>query len=203
MKKILILISMTVLSSTLMAQQGSWYVGGLVGVSSSKSEDTGSGLETVNTSWALSPEFGTFLKDDIQLGIALGFGGSKEKFDGDDVSKSSQINPTVYGRKFFKVSDNFSVFAGLYLRIISEKTTTYGPTLETTTSGFGARVGVGVAYALSPRFTAVGQYGLLGYSATKDKVDGNETSKDSSFDFGVNTTGASVFNIGLYYTIKQ
>jgi hypothetical protein len=65
------------------------------------------------------------------------------------------------------------------------------------------RVGVGVAYALSPRFTAVGQYGLLGFQSTKDKLDGEETTKDSSFDFGVNTTGGSVFNIGLYYTIKQ
>jgi hypothetical protein len=203
MKKTLVLMSMVIVSFVSTAQQGSWYIGGLVGISSSKDEDAGSGVESTTTSWAFSPEFGTFLQDDIQLGIALGLGGSKEKFDGDDVSKSTQINPTIYGRKFFSITDNFSTFAGLYLSLISEKTTDYGPTVETTTSGFGARVGVGVAYALSPRFTAIGQYGLLGFRSTKDKVDGDEISNSTDFDFGVNTTGGSVFNVGLYYTIKE
>jgi hypothetical protein len=49
----------------------------------------------------------------------------------------------------------------------------------------------------------LGQYGLLGFQSTKNKVDGDEVSKDSSFDFGVNTTGGSVFNVGLYYTFMQ
>jgi len=86
---------------------------------------------------------------------------------------------------------------------VSQKVTDYNPTIESTTKGFGARVGVGVAYALSPRFTAVGQYGVLRFRSTKDEVDGDEVSKDSDFDFGVNTTGGSVFNIGIYYTFKQ
>lgn len=203
MKKTLILILMVVLSSVSMAQQGSWYVGGLVGFSSSKSEPTG-GAESVNSSWAFSPEIGTFLKDDIQLGVALGIGGSKSEFDGDETSKTSQLNPTVYGRKFFKITDNFSTFAGLYLDLINNKTTDYAPaTEETKTSGFGARVGIGVAYALSPKFTAVGQYGLLGFESTKDEIDGDEVGKNSSFDFGVNSTGGSVFNVGIYYTFKQ
>lgn len=204
MKKAHILILMILVSSVSMAQQGSWYIGGLAGFSSSTSEASGSGLKSVSSSWAFGPEFGTFLKDDIQLGIALGIGGSNNKYDGDDVSKSTEFDPTVYGRKFFKIADSFSTFAGLYLSVISEKTTDYNPTTtETTTSGFGARVGVGVAYALSPRFTALGQYGLLGFQSTKDKDDGTETSKDTSFTFGANTIGGSVFNVGLYYTIKQ
>ncbi|HEU5292707.1 MAG TPA: outer membrane beta-barrel protein, partial [Cyclobacteriaceae bacterium] len=189
MKKALILISMVAISSVTLAQQGSWYIGGLVGFSSSKSEDSGSGIESVGTNWWVSPEAGTFLRDDIQLGIALGIGGSKNTVDGDDVSKTTQLDPTIYGRKFFKITDNFSTFAGLYIDLISHKTTDYNPTLESTTSGFGARVGAGVAFALSPRFTAVGQYGVLGFQSTKDKVDGDEVSKNSDFDFGVNSTG--------------
>jgi hypothetical protein len=203
MKKTLILILMVAISSVALAQQGSWYIGGLAGFSSSKSEDSGSGAESVNTSWWFSPEVGTFLRDDIQFGIALGIGGSKYAIDGDDVSKTIQFDPTVYGRKFFKITDNFSTFAGLYLSLISEKDTDIGPDIETKTSGFGARVGIGVAYALSPRFTAVGQYGILGFQSTKDEVDGDEVSKNTDFDFGVNTTGGSVFNVGIYYTFKQ
>ncbi len=119
MKKALIMISMVAISSLALAQQGSWYIGGLAGCSSSKSEASGGGPESVTSSWAFSPEFGTFLQDDIQLGVALGITGSKNTFDGDDVSKSTNLDPTVYGRKFFKITDNFSTFAGLYLRLIS------------------------------------------------------------------------------------
>jgi hypothetical protein len=202
MKKILILISMIAVSSVSMAQQGSWYIGGLVGISSSTDEPSG-GLKSKTSSWAFGPEFGTFLKDDIQLGVALGISGSKDTFDGDDVSKSFELDPTIYSRKFFKIDDNFSVFAGLYLSLISEKTTNYNPTVESQTSGFGAKLGAGVAYALSSRFTAVGQYGVLGYQSTTDKVDGTETGTSNTFSFGVNTIGGSVFNIGIYYTLKQ
>jgi len=70
-----------------------------------------------------------------------------------------------------------------------------------------------MAFALSPRWTAVGQYGQLGYTSVKFKQDGTETSKESDFNFGVNTVGSSsfvqgngsgaVFNIGLYYTFHK
>ena len=71
-------------------------------------------------------------------------------------------------------------------------------------------MGIGVAYALSPRFTAVGQYGLMGYRSVSNKVGGNDAGSDSSFNFGVNTVGSSslsfgsgtVFNVGIYYTFK-
>lgn len=104
------------------------------------------------------------------------------------------------------------MFAGLYLSIISttNKNLLSTPADVTKGTGFGARVGVGVAYALSPRFTAVGQYGLLGFYTAKYKLNETDYYTNSGFDFGVNTTGASrlsqgngsgsVFNIGLYYT---
>ena len=201
MKKVLIMVLMVGLSSISMAQQGSWYIGGLVGYNSDKDEPTG-GVETVNSSWDFSPEIGTFLKDDIQLGIALGIGGSKTTVDGDETNKTSSLSPTVYGRKFFKIDDNFSTFAGLYLDMISEKETDASD-IETKNSGFGARIGVGVAYALSERFTAVGQYGLFGFRSIKEEVDGDEVDKQTDFGFGMNTVGGSVFNIGIYYTFKQ
>lgn len=213
MKKTIILISMIAISSVSWAQKGSWYLGGLAGLSSSTSKDASSGAKNVLTDWTFSPEFGTFLRDDIQLGIAMGFSGGSKNNDGSRVSQYSVINPTVYCRKFFKITDNFSTFAGLYVNHTSGKLTEdVTPTeIITKQSGFAARIGVGVAYALSPRFTAVGQYGLFGFQSLKNKTDDMETSTDTSFDFGVNTVGGStlsqgngsgsVFNIGLYYTI--
>jgi hypothetical protein len=214
MKKVLILISMITLSLSLMAQKGSWYVGGVVGYGSTTNKNT-SDKKDVTTSWAFGPEVGTFLKDDIQLGIALGLDGSTSKYDGDEYAKSSSFSPTLYGRKFCKITDNFSSFAGLYLNFINGKETGtdyLGDEEETKKSGFGASIGIGVAYALSPRFTAVGQYGLIGYHSVSNKIEGEDAGSDSGFEIGVNTVGGSsfaqgngsgsVFNVGIYYTIS-
>ena len=212
MKKALFILTMVASSFVAMAQKGNWYVGGVVGFASNTAKAT-NGFKTTSSSWAFGPEGGTFLKDDIQLGLALGLGGSSEKDDNGKIFTSTNFSPTVYVRKFFKVTDDFSMFAGFYLNYLSGKTTDYNPTTESTQSGIGLRLGVGVAYALSPRFTAVGQYGLMGYQSVTNKVDGNNTGTDSSFNFGVNTVGSStlsqgngsgaVFNIGIYYTLKK
>jgi hypothetical protein len=214
MKKLILVTLFFASAGIVSAQQGSWYIGGVVGLNSSTSK-TAAGSKTTYTDWAFAPEVGTFLKDDIQVGAFLGMTGGSTKNDGNNVDKYSSLSPTVYARKFFKVADNFSTFAGVYLTTSTGSNTAYsGATaLKTDHFGFGTRVGIGVAYSLSPRFTAVGQYGLLGFQTTKRKVDGDDAGSDSSFDFGVNTVGYStlsqgngsgaVFNIGIYYTFKQ
>lgn len=213
MKKSLVLVLITALSSSAMAQKGSIYAGGLVGYGTSTEKDAND-IKDVTTTWAFAPEVGTFLKDDIQVGIALGLGGSTSKYDGEKYESESGFNPTLYGRKFCTITDNLSGFAGLYLNFISNKVTDIddGEEIEFKQSGFGANIGVGVAFALSPRFTAVGQYGLLGYRSVSNEVEGTDSGSESGFDIGVNTVGGSsfvqgngsgaVFNIGIYYTIK-
>jgi len=139
--------------------------------------------------------------------------GSTDKNGDDKTSEFFGFSPTVYVRKFKKVTDNFSLFSGLYFNYLSGEETDFTPAEEKfKASGFGISLGIGAAYALSPRFTAVGQYGLLGYSSITNKHDDTETSKESDFNIGVNTVGSSsfvqgngsgaVFNIGLYYTFK-
>jgi hypothetical protein len=211
MKRIIFFLTVVTLSTAATAQKGNWYIGGVVGYSSN-TEKSPNGFKTVNSSWAFAPEGGTFLQDDIQLGLALGISGTGEKNDNGKIASSSSISPTAYVRKFFKVTDNFSTFGGFYLNYTSGKSTdfTANPSIESTESGVGLRLGVGIAYALSPRFTALGQYGLLGYQSITSKTSGSTTTTDSSFNFGVNTVGSTlgvgngsgVFNVGLYYTFK-
>ncbi len=207
MKKALILISMVALSSVAVAQTGSWYAGGMLGFGSSSSKDANDD-KTTTTNWTFGPEVGTFIKDDIQLGIILGLGGSKVKDENGDISKSSNFGPTIYARKFWNFTDNFKGFAGLYLNYVGGKTTDFdtpqqGTDTEYKQSGFGAKIGVGVAYAIAPRFTLMGQYGLLGWQSVKTTSEGNDISTDSNFGLNVNTTGTSVFNVGIYYTFMQ
>lgn len=212
MKKQFLLLLIVLISSIAYAQKGSWYIGGVAGYGTNTQEPT-NGTKTTTSSWAFGPEIGTFLKNDIQLGFILGLNGSTEK-DGDDkTTEFFGFSPTVYVRKFKKVTDNFSLFTGLYFNYLSGEETDFIPTEEKfKASGFGISLGIGMAYALSPRFTAVGQYGLLGYSSLTFKQDDTEYLKETDFNVGVNTVGSSsfvqgngsgaVFNIGLYYTFK-
>ena len=207
MKKTLILISMIAMSTVAVAQKGSWWAGGNVGFGSSTSKDANDNKTTI-TNWNFGPEVSTFLKDDIQLGLVLGLGGSKEKNDDGDISSSTNLGPTVYVRKYWKFTDNFSGFAGLYLNYLGGSTTLFDTPVQGTDtkfkqSGFGARIGVGVAYAIAPRFNLVGQYGILGWQSVKTTSEGNDISTDSNFGLNVNTTGTSVFNVGIYYTFLQ
>src|SRR6185369_15419979 len=118
--------------------------GGVVGYSSSTHTAT-NGNKSGTSNWAFAPEAGTFLRDDIQLGLSLGLSGSNSTNNGNDTETVSNISPTVYSRKFFKVTDNFSLFAGLYLTYISGKTTdhTVTPARESTQSGIGVKLGIG------------------------------------------------------------
>lgn len=216
MKKTLAILSLLVASSTF-AQKGSWYLGGAVGMNSKSTNVKpvlGTETKTKDFSWIVAPEVGTFLADTWQLGLALGIDG--QSYRGatvGDTTNAFTLSPTLYCRKFFKITDNFSVFAGLYGNFTTgdEKRTNLGVESKTKVIGFGARLGIGLAYAITDRFTLVGQYGLVGFnSVTKTDEPGNKNIS-SGFDFGVNTVGAakltqgngsgSVFNIGLYYTI--
>ena len=102
-------------------------------------------------------------------------------------------------RRFFKITDNFSTFAG----IVGSYTT--GSVEENGYSGdvcgSGVNLSIGAAYALSSRFTAVAQYGLFGYTTQTIEFDGYERT-ESNFGLNVNTLGP-VFNVGIYYTFKK
>lgn len=217
MKKLFTTIAVLASLSTF-AQTGSWYVGGALGLMSTKHKNTNAGTtsESKGNTWVVSPEIGTFLSDNWQLGLAFGINGEKQVQSNKDETTASTISPTLYIRRFAKVSDNLSVFAGLYGNFSTGSKKEYYNSTDTETkykvSGFGMRLGIGVAYALSDRFTAVGQYGLFGFSSKTEKYDADNKDQYSSFDFGVNTVGSSsliegngssVFNIGLYYTFKQ
>jgi len=205
MKKANLFVIMLLSGATALAQSGSWYVGGQLGLSSTKTENFSSNQVGKTTMYNASPEFGTFIKDDLLVGFALNF--STTKVDNDvsntDYTENSLISPVLYVRKFWSIQDVFSTFVGLDVNFSSGSAKQNSGDVLTTTnkiSGFGANLNVGVALPLGDRFTAIGKYGLLGYSSTTDKNDaGVKQSTDAEFGFGVNSLG-SVFNVGLYYT---
>lgn len=185
------------LSGSAFAQKGSWYIGGQGGYNSKTEKQTGS-TEFKNNEWTFAPEVGTFLKDNLQLGVAVNLSGNKMEFGNAD-STVTKFSPVVYLRRFFKVSENFSTFVG----VVGNYTTgsTKANDVKYDLSGYGANLSLGAAYALSSRFTAVGQYGFLGYKTTKTSI-GDFENEVSDLGFNVNSLGP-VFNIGIYYTFKK
>lgn len=205
MKKTSLFFAMLIVSATSIAQTGSWYVGGQLGFSSDKSEDFINNQVSKDTYTNFSPEVGMFLADDISVGFALNF--STQKFDNDvsntDFDKVSLTSPVIYVRKFWSIEDIFSAFVGLDVNFSTGNVKQNQNDVLTTTdkiSGFGANANVGIAFPLGERFTAVGKYGILGFTSITYKDDaGVKQDTDSQFGFGVNSLG-SLFNIGLYYT---
>ena len=215
MKSLKLLTLSLLLSFGASAQIGSWYIGGTVGFGSTKTEGFAPNNQpaqpkTVNSNWNFSPEFGTWLQDDIQLGIGLNINGSSTKVDDDKVISSSNFNPTVYGRYYWRTQTALSFFAGLNLQLITGGTTIYdgapnGDDIKGKTSGFAGGVNAGIAYALNDRVGIMGQMGVAGFSNSKttpDKENEDIYTKSSQAGLLLNTLGP-VFNIGIYYTFLK
>jgi outer membrane protein W len=192
------------IGATSFAQKGSFYVGGQVGFSSSttKLQSTETGK---SSSWSVSPEVGTFLTNNVQLGIGLNVGGSKQVTTGVYENNTSLYGATVYSRYFFGEGTKlFRPFVGVNLSAIPGKseTTNAITNLKTETDlfNFGANLNAGFAYAISPKVTVVGNLGVLGFNSQSEKFANGTKEKTNSFGFDLNSLG-NRFNIGLYLTL--
>ena len=199
------LVACVVLGVNLYAQKGSYYVGGHVGFNSSNTK-TGSVETEKSNFWTFSPEFGTFLTDNIQLGLGLNVGGGEITNSlMKQVTKQSTYGGTLYSRYFFGAGSNaFRPFAGVNVSILpgTGETKING----TTTSEYdlmtiSPNLNAGFAYALSKKVTAVGSLGVLGFSSSTIKPsNGGTKTTTNNFGFDMNSLG-NRFTIGVYLTL--
>jgi hypothetical protein len=209
MKKAFTLITISIFSLSASAQKGSWYLGGNVGFSSSQYKQTGGVFTNTakNTSWSFSPEIGTFIKNNIQIGLGITLFGTKSNnhaIPTPTINKDNSYGGTVYTRKFWG-KEAFKPFVGLIIQASKGKGTSRFGTVsfENKLSQFSANMNAGFSYALSKRVTALGSVGFLGYSSSVSEQTGsNIKNKNSSFGIDANSLGDR-FNIGFYYTFHQ
>lgn len=206
--KTILLSAFALVSISATAQKGSWYLGGNAGLSSSQNKYT-NGTTTVesgkNTKWTFSPEVGTFITNNIQVGVGITLAGDKTDNQSSpiNINKSLSYGATLYSRYFFG-KEAFKPFLGLNVsRLTGGTKTTIG---ATTSDGpdnitFSANINAGFGYAISKRFTTVGSFGFLGYTRNTLK-DGNNKVFNSSFGLDAQSLG-NRFNVGFYYTICQ
>lgn len=209
MKKIILTSCVALLAIGANAQKGSWYLGGNVGFNST-TQKTDVGATTITgatvSSWTFSPEIGTFLTDNIQLGIGLTNIGNiyKNNDSFNTVSSNTKFGGTLYSRYFFG-KGNFRPFLGVNVSVLpgvmSTKTTIGGTTrtVSNNTFDFGANLNAGFAYSLSNKVAVVGSFGALGFSSSTVNVG---TTKLISNNFGLDAgTLGNRFTIGVYVTI--
>ena len=184
MKKIMMIAAMMVAAVSANAQV---YVGGGIGFQTTSQGDN------TNTVIKIMPEIGYNLSENWAVGIALGYGHSKNTVsaNGVDVSVKTDvfsINP--YARYTFVKSGNFSAFVDggvAYSTIHINGTSDVLGNINQVKVGFNP----GVAYAISPKVGLVAHLGDLSYESTWCKA--------KNVDVKVSE---GKFNIGLWNSIS-
>lgn len=201
----LLLLALVITGISVKAQTGSWYIGGNVGFSTqqNKTETANTATNTGKTTgWAFSPEFGTFLTDNVQIGLALTLAGSKydNQATSPSITKNNSYGGTLYSRYFFG-KNAFKPFVGINVAALpgKSKITQGSSSTEAKTFQFQSNINAGFGYSLSKKVTAVGSFGFLGFQSTTSK-SGNTKMKYSSFGLDAGSLG-NRFNIGFYYTL--
>lgn len=175
MKKLLLYIFIISMGATVSAQKGSMYIGG--------------GAAYNDGDWRLAPELGTWLSDDLQLGLVSSY--SKSTVGSIfDPNESSVLAPHLYLRKWKSISEDFSLYVGLNARYSYVKLTSSFPNSSVSDSIFDGFLDFGFAFAIAPRWGMVGRVASIGYI-------------NENFDLDINLSPGSMFNVGLYYTFKE
>jgi hypothetical protein len=212
MKHFFFLLALGLSTLAAQAQKGSFYIGGQAGFNSTSTDIENNG-NTVTTSksnnYSFSPEIGTFLTNQVQLGVGFTFSGSRLETPSNAATPryTSSINRyggTVYSRYFFG-EGNFRPFIGLNASVLpgnstSEYSGVTGSTTKANTLDLGANLNAGFGYGLTKRVTLVGSFGTFGFQRTTSKQEGNNI-KTTTDNFGLNAnTLGNLFNVGLYFT---
>ncbi|HLO56407.1 MAG TPA: outer membrane beta-barrel protein [Saprospiraceae bacterium] len=192
--KTLVAVLMIFTLGALNAQKGSFYLGGNVGFNST-SEKVGNNDKKTTSNWALSPEIGTWLSDNLQAGIALNIGGASNDF-----ASTNLVGATLYARNWWKPGQSFRPFVGLNLSYSTGKRTLKNSNYENKYNSLGANLNAGFGYSLSEKWAVIGSFGFLGFESGKSEDTAGVETTSSDFGFDVSTLG-NRFNVGFYYTL--
>ena len=147
---------------------------------------------------------GTFIANNIQLGVGVTMAGNKTDNQSTTVSninKNTSYGGTLYSRYFFG-KEAFKPFVGLNVSALSggSKTTIGNVTSDGPDNfTFGSNINAGFGYAISKKFTTVGSFGFLGFTRYTQKSGIN---KNTTTNFGLDAQSlGNRFNIGFYYTL--
>lgn len=205
MKKIFVL-SALIFSSVCFAQteQGSKFIGGGIGYSSSGGENkvgTTSTDKPTTSAFTFTPQFGYLIATDLAVGAQLNVNLMKVK-DGDDKTTSNTFGLSVFAKKYQQIVDRVYIFGQANIGFSSGKTKFDNGGTEVdgpTTNTFGINIFPGVEFFATPQISVFTSVGLLGLNFTNEKDDTGpvETNdKTTNFDLNLNLSN---LNFGFFY----
>lgn len=197
MKKILVVLALSLFVTGAFAQKGKVYVGTSVmsPVSALNPEDRFDNFQTgfnytkkgdaKTITFGLAPEVGYFVSDNwaIGLGVAFNYKSFKENSDADNINTTGWgVNP--YARYYACKADKFSFYLQGGFHYASNKVKD-----QDAKNQWGINIVPGVAYNLSEKFAINATFGKVGYN----DYDNDHTS------FGIDLNMSTLL-FGLTYT---
>uniref|UniRef100_UPI004049CDEC outer membrane beta-barrel protein n=1 Tax=Gelidibacter sp. TaxID=2018083 RepID=UPI004049CDEC len=164
--------------------KGDIFFSGTANYTSSKTDDV------KDETFAFIPRVGFFVADNIVIGGQVGYGFSKEKFDGEEVGNDQLFIVGAFARYYNKPANQFSLFGQLSVDYLSLN----DKISDAKATGFGVTIAPGISYFVSDNFALEATVGLLSYNSVKP--DGGEST--NTFDTGLDFSNVS---FGLVYKL--
>jgi|SRR5690606_15653092 len=163
---------------------GDIFFSGTANYTSSKTD------ELKEETFTFIPRVGFFVADNIAIGAQVGYGFSKEKFDGDEVGNDQVLLVGAFARYYNKPANQFSLFGQLSVDYLSSE----DKITDAKATGFDVTIAPGVSYFVSDNFALEATVGLLSYNSVKP--DGGEST--NTFSTGLDFSNVS---FGLVYKL--
>ena len=220
MKKILLF---TIISATIsfvanaQISKGSVLLGGGVNINNSRYENANTPLQnkTHENHTTINPVVGIAVKENLILGVSLGYGRSENTTNSDPTNPSidryTSYSGGIFLRKYLLLGKNFYLFGqgdlGYtdYNQKSSSLSNSFNQNGWRTVLGFSP----GISYALNKRFHLETSFSnLLNLSYEKYRTDlyssGNQSSRvKRTFSFNSNASPFSNFNIGFRFLFAK
>jgi len=187
-------------------EKGTWSLGGsfAVGSAQTNSERVDYPRDFKTFSFNIRPDVGYFIAPNLQAGIQLGYGYSKNKYEESVLTelKRNSFSIAPYLRKFFGLSSKFSVsLAGSPYYNFSQNdeysdNEQFG---QLRSENYGVNIRPGIFFMLSEKFSLNADFGRLYYSHFSDSRDGED--REKSDQFGLSFSTDNIW-IGLRYYIN-
>ncbi|WP_354302778.1 outer membrane beta-barrel protein [Pedobacter sp. UYP1] len=203
MKKLvtLAMLSAFALAANAQTEKGKTIVGGSIGYFNEKSNDNA--MDSKHSSLTLLPSIGYFVKDNLALGLGIGYSRLTSQSSEKTQYLLSQKNTTDYFmvspfvRHYINISDQFKFFSQLSVPMkwgnLESATGTTSPAVSVApasnskTTSIGVNIEPGFAYFPTKRIGI--QLSLEGLSYAWNKTENknsNEVSKNNAFNLGTN-----------------
>lgn len=192
-----IFLSLAVVATTVAAQaqegfgfsEGDILLEGSLQLNSQKNsgEESGTTFSFKESSTLFTPKAGYFINDQFAIGIELGIGAAKGVSTFGSIETEEKTNAFyagVFGRYYFlELGERFKTYSEVGMGMMNAKfTDNFGNVSKT--SGFGAGLGLGVNYFLTPKIAINFELtDLLYFTTMKDK---NTDIKTNEFGLKIN-----------------